>query len=420
MTLQLDLERIAAAKLWLTSAAPNAALKGAPRDLPYLASALYALIPIAQEEVDRITCDEWWRIYINPSWLSEASVQEIGEELAHVTWHLLTDHANRARGMSVDSSTANHWKVASDMAVANAFDPEAFELSNLPRAADAGLAIGLSAEEYFASLSRLPVNDPPSGGSSGPQDGCGSGADGIPRSNELGPGSDVGGISAVEANEIRRQVAISYRDHIKKRGTKPGDDLRWIRQTLEPRVPWESLLSGAVRRAIGWAAGRGEYTYSRPSRRSSTIRGVVLPGQKRPVPRVSVIVDTSGSVDDELLARALGEVDGAISALGIPGANITIYSVDAAVHTIAKVRHALDARLVGAGGTDLRIGLKAAELERPRPEVIIVFTDGDTPWPTNPPPGSTVIAAILGRHQDELPPTPTWATRVECLVETWN
>ncbi|HMM82843.1 MAG TPA: VWA-like domain-containing protein [Terrimesophilobacter sp.] len=130
------------------------------------------------------------------------------------------------------------------------------------------------------------------------------------------------------------------------------------------------------------------------------------------------MVDTSASVDDQLLARALGEVDGAISALGVPDSNITIYSVDAAVHTVAKVRRAQDAKLVGAGGTDLRIGLRAVELERPRPDVIIVFTDGDTPWPASPPPGAIVIAAILGRDRKLLPQTPNWVTRVECVLES--
>ncbi len=76
-----------------------------------------------------------------------------------------------------------------------------------------------------------------------------------------------------------------------------------------------------------------------------------------------------------------------------------------------------DAKLVGAGGTDMRLGFRGVEDERPRPDVVICFTDGDTPWPSGPPPGSAVIAAILGRRGFDLPPTPKWATRVECLVD---
>src|SRR5690606_38129745 len=168
----------------------------------------------------------------------------------------------------------------------------------------------------------------------------------------------------------RERVAIEYREQARARGDVPGDLLRWIEQTLHPRVPWQPLLSGAVRRGIGWAAGRGDYTYQRPSRRAGSVPGVVLPGQHRQVPRISIVVDTSGSVDDELLAQALGEVDGAIAALGLPGSHVSMYSVDAAVHVAQRVRRARDAHLVGAGGTDLRVGLKAIEDERPRPDVV--------------------------------------------------
>jgi hypothetical protein len=47
--------------------------------------------------------------------------------------------------------------------------------------------------------------------------------------------------------------------------------------------------------------------------------------------------------------------------------------------------------------------------------VIVVLTDGYTPWPTTPPPGAAVVVALLGWDRSDLPPTPAWATRVECL-----
>jgi Mg-chelatase subunit ChlD len=49
-----------------------------------------------------------------------------------------------------------------------------------------------------------------------------------------------------------------------------------------------------------------------------------------------------------------------------------------------------------------------------RHELIVVFTDGYTPWPSEPPPSAAVIAAILGRNGHTLPPTPQWARRIEC------
>lgn len=418
----LNLQKLSAAKLWLVSSpvgAPNAA---APRDLAYLSQPLYSLIAVENDQVSTMTCDQWWRIYINAVWLEQASVPEIGAELAHVTWHLLQDHAARAHDCDVDLSTVPAWTTATDVAVTHTLTPDRVCPDRLPTAAQEGLRSGRSAEEYFATLSRLAASGGSADGRKGggelaaPFEGCGSGADGIHRNYDRSPDADLGAIDAFEAHELRRIVAIEFRGHLQHRGTDPGNDLRWIAQVLQPEIPWEPLLTSAARQAVGWAAGRGDYTYRRPSRRSSSASGVILPGQHRSVPRVSIIIDTSASVDDKLLARALGEVDGVIGSLGIPGANITIYSVDAAVHTTQNLRHANDAQLVGAGGTDLRIGLAAVERQRPRPDIVIVFTDGDTPWPTSPPPGTTILIALLGRRGQALPSTPRWAVRVECRL----
>lgn len=51
---------------------------------------------------------------------------------------------------------------------------------------------------------------------------------------------------------------------------------------------------------------------------STKYHGVILPGQQRSAPRVSLLVDTTGSVDDELLAPALAEVAAVIAVLRAP------------------------------------------------------------------------------------------------------
>ena len=422
----MDLDRLAAAKLWLVSASTgngngNVSSLEAPRDLPYLAHALYALVPVASTEVPRATVDERWRLYVNPGWLAAASIRDIGRELVHLVWHLLADHADRARDVGVRRDTARHWRNAADVTVYSTLLPDLLVPEGLPSARALRLPTDRSAEEYYALLSRLPAIAAPDEGAPRPSaeplaatEGCGSGADGVPRAHELPADVDVfGGVPTPDARHIRRLVAIAYTEHARKRGSRPGDAWRWAHAILEPRTAWEPLLARAVRRAIGFAAGRGEYTYSRPSRHRSP--GIVLPGQRRPVPRVALVVDTSASVDDGLLARALGEIDGVLRALG--GTAVTVYAVDAGVHAVSTVRRAVDTRLAGGGGTDMRAGLTVAGAARPRPEVIVVLTDGDTPWPGTAPPGAAVIIALLGRAAGALPPTPTWAERVECRLD---
>lgn len=418
----MDLNKLAAAKLWLISAAPDHHAGGPaerPRDLPYLAHALYALVPVACPEVSTISGDEHWRAYINPDWLTAAPVPEVAAELAHLVWHLLSDHTERARDQHVDTTTAEQWTQAADATVAHTLATDRLFPPHARPARELGLPPGRSAEEYYASLSRMPTT-PSDGGThttlpSGA--GCGSACDGLRREHELPPDAEAAAVRHEDASQIRRSVAIEYRDHATQRGDKPGDAWRWAEQILEPTVAWESLLAGAVRRAVGWTNGRVEYTHTRPSRRQSAVPRVVLPGMRRPTPNVAIVVDTSGSVDDALLGRALGEVDGALRALGVGDSAVTVYACDAAVHTVAKVRRARDTALAGGGGTDLRVGIRAAAEQRPHADLIVVFTDGYTPWPAEPPAGTAMIAAMLGRDRRHLPPTPGWATRVECLLE---
>ena len=60
--------------------------------------------------------------------------------------------------------------------------------------------------------------------------------------------------------------------------------------------------------------------------------------------------------------------------------------------------------LFGGGGTDMRVGIEAA-MRVTRPAVIIVITDGFTPWPETRPPGAPLTIAALtdDRALDEVP-----------------
>jgi len=378
-------DRLAAAKLWLISTAAQPG-PDPPRDLPYLARALYALVPVPTSEVPRITCDEHWRVYINTDWIETAPIPAIGAELAHLTWHLLHDHAARARDLRVDATTATHWRTASDAAIEHTLRADTLSPDGLPTADDVGLPAGLSAEEYYAVLSGLPaaIGDNRHGRLTEP--GCGSGCDGLTRSHELPPGldrpgADLAHIGRDDARQIRRLVAIAYREHITTRGTKPGDAWRWTQDILEPTIAWQPLLGSAVRRAVAWTNGNTQYTYTRRSRRQSAVPNVLLPGTRRPVPNVALVIDTSGSVDDHLLGRALGEVDGALRGLGVTGSSVTVLACDTAVQSVTRVRNARDTTLAGGGGTDMAAGITAAAALRPRADVIVVFTDGTHPGP---------------------------------------
>src|SRR5262249_45491823 len=177
----------------------------------------------------------------------------------------------------------------------------------------------------------------------------------------------------------------------------------------EPTIPWRRLLGSAVRRAIAHAAGCHDYSYHRPGRRH--IPRVVTPAMQRPLVTVAVVIDTSGSMGQAELDAALAEVKGVIRAAGIGPRGLAVLACDAAVGSMTRVRRVTDVALVGGGGTDMRVGIAAAEATKPVPDVVVVLTDGCTPWPEQPTRARLVVAIISDSTYTA--PAPCWATVVQ-------
>ncbi len=138
-------------------------------------------------------------------------------------------------------------------------------------------------------------------------------------------------------------------------------------------------------------AQREDYTYGRPARRSAALPGVVLPSLRRRPPRVSVIIDTSGSVSDTELGSALLEVTAISRAVGGRRDLVTVLPCDAAAQVVHPLCRAEGIPLMGGGGTDLRTGFDRALRANPRPDVVVVLIDGQTPWPDTRPACRTVV-----------------------------
>ncbi|WP_276611144.1 VWA-like domain-containing protein [Kineococcus siccus] len=125
--------------------------------------------------------------------------------------------------------------------------------------------------------------------------------------------------------------------------------------------------------------------------------------QPRP-PRAALVVDTSGSVTDEMLARVHAETAAVLRRSH--GGGVQVIACDAAASEARLVRRVQDVVIVGGGGTDLRVGVAAAAALRPAVDLVIVATDGDTPWPDAPPrenPTATYAVLLLDGERAGVP-----------------
>ncbi|MFE5863965.1 VWA-like domain-containing protein [Streptomyces virginiae] len=380
---------------------------------PYLAGALFALHVVEDRSVPTMAVDAYWRCYVSPSFVERTPLEELAGVWVHEVSHLLRDHHERSAryareygeqgpGQRLRQNVAADFEINDDIYGDGLTRPAGAVLPAMLSLPD-----GLLMEEYLRRFSmagrtpRLAWLD------------CGSGADGHARPWELGP-EGAHALSRQQRDAVRFRVAEAITG---RPGDAPEGWRRWADEAFHPPQPWRQLLGAAVRAAAG-APGAGEnHSYRRPSRRSAGVPGVILPSLRRMPPRVCVVIDTSGSVSDAELGGALLEVAAISRAVGGRRDLVSVISCDAAAGVAVPLCRAENLELIGGGGTDLRSGFARALRSRPRPDVIVALTDGQTPWPSAQPPCRTVVGlfprgrrAVNEDDPDYVPDVPpTWA-----------
>lgn len=371
----LDLEKLYAARLY------------AARARPYLATALFALHTVESRRVPTMAVDAHWRCYVSPAFVDRTPVEELAGVWVHEVSHLLRDHHRRGDRFAREHGLHGpgerlRMNIAADCEINDdAYGDGLARPEGAVEPASLGLPSGQLMEDYLPRFGLGP----------GTQDfvwlDCGSGADGLEREWDLGPeGAHALGEQERDAVRFRVAQGIAARP-----GNAPKGWRRWAEEAFHPPQPWRELLGAAVRSAASGSGAGEDYTYGRPSRRSAGVPGAVLPSLRRRPPRVAVVIDTSGSVSDAELGSALLEVAAISRAVGGRRDLVTVVPCDAAARIAHPLCRAEGIPLIGGGGTDLRTGFAKALRTRPRPDVVVALTDGQTPWPDERPPCRTVV-----------------------------
>lgn len=190
----------------------------------------------------------------------------------------------------------------------------------------------------------------------------------------------------------------------RSRGTVPGGILRPIEEYLRPRMPVDVSSYFHIRELI---ADQRERSYSRINRRTYN-RGdltIVYPSWIGYKNDVSVIVDTSGSMSDKDLKLAAG----VIKRLMDDGLDVVLYSADTQIQSTKQIFSFVGSDSIfnfkGGGGTDMAAVILEVT-NKHDPHVVVVITDGYTPWPTKP---VNVPVIILLVRKDCIHEVPNWA-----------
>jgi len=223
----------------------------------------------------------------------------------------------------------------------------------------------------------------------------GSSHDGIKREWET---DEEKGINEMEKELMKRKIANDMKEY-KRIGKLPGHWERWADEVLKPKIDWRRELQKLLKGSIENAMGKMDYTYSKRNRRYCD-HDIVLPGYKGYLPRIAVVIDTSGSMTNGDISLAIGEVYGILKTMN---AKITVISCDAAVHNVQKIKNIDEIKLIGGGGTNMAVGI--TEALNHKPDLIVVITDGYTPWPDEE--IDCKVIAVLTSHE-KLHGVPSW------------
>ena len=394
----------------------------------YFAPALFSLIPVGTDLIDSMAVDAHWRLYYNDAWLARHTVEENATLLIHEVGHLLRDHEARKQAAGIKDH--RRWNTAGDCEINDDLHAEGLPLpGDPPLPAKYGLKSGDTAEVYYKQLrARASAASEPrersgpaerparervgesEGRSPSDTEDCGSGAHGERRFWEL-PANDEGeggipGVDRLKAELVRREVARRIDEISPYAGEVSPAWRRWARATLAPKVDYLATIRHVVRRALRESTlGRYDRTYRRPHRRQACYGEFLMPSFYQPRPRPGFLIDTSSSMEDSQLARALAELAGLTRQLGY-GAEVVVACCDAAVRDVRKVFGAGQVELYGGGGTDLDVGLRAFTGRTHDPiDLLVIVSDCHTTWPQDAPP----FPVITIRVGDGAPPP--WGNR---------
>lgn len=364
-------------------------------DHPFFATIALQMEYVEDKSVDTISISRK-NIKYNPDFISGLPLDECVGIIAHEVLHYSLLHHVRALGKNLDS-----WNKACDYAVNPILRKSGFKLPD-DHLYDYQFE-NMDAENIYKAIHKDQKddenddsNESDSGGETGDESdggqpengeqdensdsGNGSGQDG--KYDENNP-QNWGKVEAVDADEVSeaegeaKQQSAEAMNVAKMAGDIPGNLEEIISDLIEPKKDWKELLQKFVAEVA-----KNDYNWSMPSKRYMP-SGLYLPHLKSiEVGKVVFAIDTSGSVNRELLAEFASELKEAASIFDFP---ITVIHCDQKIQKVEELDEDTDLTPIGRGGTEFQPVFDYVDENLPETKAIVYFTDGGTWSPPKEP-----------------------------------
>jgi predicted metal-dependent peptidase len=323
------------------------------------------------------TCDTAYTdgnvIAFSSKFADTLSQDELVAVLAHEVMHCACGHPWRR-----DARDPQRWNVAADYAINALLRDAHFKLP------DSALLDPQYDGKYSEWIyDRLPPNPPHNSDNGNDPSGMGEVRD-APATSD-----------ATEADW--QQATKQAAEVAKAQGKLPGALKRELDKLTDSRVDWRSLLRRYVQ-----DIARSDYSWSRPNTRY-LVSGLFLPAlHSIECGRIAVAIDTSGSIDQVLLAQFAAEVQAIAHEL--QPARVDVIYCDTEVNRVDSFERSEPVTIAatGGGGTDFRPVFDRIDQDGDVPAVLIYLTDLYGTFPDSAP-EYPVIWAVSNSNATEVP-----------------
>ncbi|MCG3776482.1 MAG: hypothetical protein JW395_3341 [Nitrospira sp.] len=325
-------------------------------------------------------------MFYNTSFVDKLSDEGLLAVVAHEVLHRTNGHHLRR-----DERDPYEWNVACDYAINPMLVASGFKL---PKGAllSAKYNLDWSAERIYQGRKKTRESQPKNGPRPKSQGEQGAG--------NSGRGQDPGGMGGVmdaknpdgsaltqaekraAAAELATQVAQSVMAAKGQGSNTLAAD--WHMKTIRnSALDWRDLLRRHIKTTVNGQTT--DYSMSKPSRRF-IYQGIYMPGAiKSAHSDIVVVIDTSGSVDEALVGRFMGEVNGIASECLPENLHVICCSNIIHSHDVFQYGDVADAKVVRGGGTDFRPAFKLIEDKGVDPACMVYLTDTDGCFPASAP-----------------------------------
>lgn len=329
----------------------------AKKDSVFFTSLCFSLRHVFSENVSTAATNNKY-IYYNPEFFLKMTDEERVFVMLHETMHCAYLHLFRAKQLGLNHQKYN---VAADHVINIQLIDRGFKMP------EGGLADfqyrNLDTEEVYKLL---PPDLPPP-----------------PMSDLLDPSEGSEGAGPDDIAAVQRQMeealvraAIQSKKAGDKPGTIPGDIEIAIDKLLNPTLPWQTILRRYLK-----SFSKAKYNWKKPNRR--LLESIYLPARhSQSLIDLAIAVDTSGSISDRESSQFVSEITSIFKMM--KPKNIKLIQFDTSIKSEDKLKNLQDISKVtftGRGGT--RISSVMEWASKNKPQLLLVFTDGEFHFPTH-------------------------------------